>query len=248
MIADVFLKRTFGLQGIRDWLQQNKLGFVLLPWLAAAIGVLVAKRSLLTNVIYRPFNHIPFRAIDEIALSLRNPPVLYFWEKVSLFRADLLVYFLVVPLVFCLLTCRLSQRWRLAIAILGAFFVEVVVYFEALVYFVTGAFSSVTMIWLSVAWAVNSHSTAFFNLPAMAVFKIAANVCDRRVVRAACGGRFVQEHSLVEPCQSGGIRSRISGCGHRMDSPRSGVAVDADPGSNDHAPGILPEQLVLAAF
>jgi arylsulfatase A-like enzyme len=174
MIADVPLKRTFDLQRIEGWLKQTKLGLVLLPWLASAVGVLFAKRSLLTHIIYRPFNHLPFRPIDEIALSLRNPPVLHFWEKASLFRADLLVYFLLVPVIFCLLSCRLSLRWRLLIVILGAFFVEAVVYLEVVVYFGTGAFSSLTMIWLAVAWAVKSHSTAFFYLPAMTVFKIAA--------------------------------------------------------------------------
>jgi uncharacterized protein YqgC (DUF456 family) len=31
------------------WLQQNKLGIILLPWLAAVAGVLLAKRSLLNH-------------------------------------------------------------------------------------------------------------------------------------------------------------------------------------------------------
>jgi arylsulfatase A-like enzyme len=135
-----------------------------LPWLAASVGILVAKRSLL--------DHAPAPLYAEIALGLRKPPAIHFWEKIALFRSDILCYFLLVPLVFGLLTHRLPQRWRMAIVILGAFFVEAVVCAETIVFFITGTFSSLTMMWVSVSWALSSHTTAFFSLPAITLFKI----------------------------------------------------------------------------
>ncbi|HEY1904092.1 MAG TPA: sulfatase-like hydrolase/transferase [Terracidiphilus sp.] len=137
-----------------------------MPWLAASIGVLVAKRALL--------DHAPVPLYAEIALGLRNPPAIHFWEKIALFRSDILCYFFFVPLVFGLLTHRLPPRWRMAIVILGAFFVEALVCAETIVFFITGTFSSLTMMWVSVSWAISSHTTAFFSLPAITLFKVVA--------------------------------------------------------------------------
>ena len=147
-------------------LRDAQLGIVLLPWLAAAIGILIAKKSLLV--------HAPSPLLDEIALGLRNPPSIHFWERVALFRADALWYFFLGPLLFALLTLRLPIRWRMAAAIVAAFFFEAVAYAETIVFFITGTFSSVVMMWVSVAWAVRSHTTAFFSLPAITLFKIIA--------------------------------------------------------------------------
>jgi phosphoglycerol transferase MdoB-like AlkP superfamily enzyme len=160
-------KKALEMQSIAGWLKQNKLGIILLPWLAAAVSVLLMKKSLLL--------HPPSPLYVQIALGLRTPPMLHFWEKVALFRSDLLCYFFLVPLLFCLLTIRLSVRWQMLIVILSAFFVEAVVYAEAIVFLITGAFSSLTMMWVSVAWALKSHS-ALFSLPAETLYKIAAMI------------------------------------------------------------------------
>jgi phosphoglycerol transferase MdoB-like AlkP superfamily enzyme len=160
------MKMRVNLQSVVDRLKQNKLGIILLPWLAAAVGVVLAKRSLLLNGTHSPYT--------EIALSLRTPPGLYFWEKVSLFRLDLLCYFLLVPLVFCLLTSWLSLRLRVFIVILSSFLVEAFIYSEVITFYATGAFTSLTMMWMDVTWAIKSHSAAFISLSAVTAFKIAA--------------------------------------------------------------------------
>ena len=142
----------------------NKLGIILLPWLAAAAGVLLAKRSMLAHGEQTP--------LFEIALSLRTPPSLHFWEKASLFRSDIMCYFFFVPLVFGLLTSRLSARWRVFIVILGSLLVEVLVYSEVITFYATGAFTSLISMWIAVGWAIKSHTTAFVSIHAITLFKI----------------------------------------------------------------------------
>jgi len=166
MLPDLFLKRTFNSRMVHGWSKQNKLGFVLLPWLASAMCILMAKVSMLLHGAYPPY--------DEIASSLRTPPVLYFWEKAAFFRSDMLCYFFFVPLVFCLLTCRFSPRWRLVIATLGAFFALALVNAEFVVFITTGAFLSLKVMWDSVLWAIKSQSIAFIWVPALTIFKLAA--------------------------------------------------------------------------
>jgi hypothetical protein len=61
------------------------MGIVLLPWLVALVAIIMAKKSLLV--------HAPSPLLNEIELGLRNPPSIHFWERVALFRADLLWYF-----------------------------------------------------------------------------------------------------------------------------------------------------------
>jgi arylsulfatase A-like enzyme len=154
------------IKGVAVPIIDARQGIVLLPWLAASIGILIAKKGLL--------HHAPVPLFDEIALGLRNPPSVDFWERMALFRSDLLWCFFLGPLLFSLVTFRLPSRWRLFIAIAAAFFVETIVYAETIVFFVTGTFSSLTMMWASVAWAVRSHTTAFISLPAMTIVKIAS--------------------------------------------------------------------------
>jgi arylsulfatase A-like enzyme len=159
---------------ILNWLTQTvfvpvrraRMGIVLLPWLVALVAIIMAKKSLLV--------HAPSPLLNEIELGLRNPPSIHFWERVALFRADLLWYFFLGPLLFTLLTFRLPVRWRMVAAIGAAFFFETIAYAETIVFFITGTFSSVTMMWVSVAWALRSHTTAFFTLPGITVFKISA--------------------------------------------------------------------------
>jgi phosphoglycerol transferase MdoB-like AlkP superfamily enzyme len=150
------LKGTLDLQGITDWLKKNKLGIILLPWLAAAGCVLFEK------IFMMVFHH----EFLGIAMSLRTPPAIYFWERVSLYKSDILCYFVLIPLAFCALTSWLSPRWRIFISILAALFVEIVVTVEALTYVATDGFSSFMAVLYSVLWAVQNHDAEFFYYPA----------------------------------------------------------------------------------
>jgi len=148
-----FFMGTLDLQGISDWLKKNKLGIILLPWLAAAGCVLFEK------IFIMLFHN---NAFISVAYSLRTPPALYFWEYVSLYKSDVLCYFVLIPLAFCALTSWLSPRWRIQISILVALFVEIVVTVEALTYVATGGFSSFMAVLYSALWAVQNHDAELF--------------------------------------------------------------------------------------
>src|ERR1035437_6435316 len=108
------------MQRIADWLRTNKLGIFLLPLLGSAACVLGEKISAI----------IGSNAFLSIAAGLRTPPMIYFWEKVSLFRSDLLCVFILIPLAFCLLPFRISPRRRMIISIAAAFLIEAFISIE----------------------------------------------------------------------------------------------------------------------
>jgi len=145
------------MQRIADWLRLNKLGISLLPLLGSAACVLVEKLSAMLRC----------NAFSEMAACLRNPPALHFWEELSLFRADMLFGFVLIPLAFSLLTFWLSSRWRIILSILAAFLVEALVTIELYAYLATGTFSSLRVLWFDLMWLIRSRETAFDTHPAV---------------------------------------------------------------------------------
>jgi phosphoglycerol transferase MdoB-like AlkP superfamily enzyme len=142
---------------IANWLRVNKLGIILLPLLGAAAYVLAEKLSAMLRC----------NAFYEMAVGLRNPPALHFWEKVSLFRADMLFGFVLIPLVVSLLTFWLLARWRIIVSIVAAFLVEALVTIELYAYLATGTFSSLRVLWFDLMWLIRSRETAFDTHPAV---------------------------------------------------------------------------------
>ncbi len=142
---------------IAEWLRMNKLGIILLPLLGSAAYVLIEKLSAMLRC----------NAFYEMAVGLRNPPTLHFWEKISLFRSDMLCGFVLIPLAFCALTVWLSPRWRIFISIVAAFLVEALVTIELYAFLATGTFSSLRVLWFDAMWAIRSHETAFDTHPAV---------------------------------------------------------------------------------
>jgi phosphoglycerol transferase MdoB-like AlkP superfamily enzyme len=151
---------------IADWLRKNQLGIILFPLLGSAACVLVEKLAAM----------ISSHAFADIAAGLRTPPMIYFWEKVSLFRSDLLCGFVLFPLVFCALTFRISLRRRIFISIAAAFLIEAFVSVELIVFTTTNTFASLRVLWFDAMWIVRSHQTAFASHPARTILYLIAGL------------------------------------------------------------------------
>jgi len=162
------------MQKIADWLSKNRLGIILLPLLASAACVLIEKLAAM----------ISSDAFREIATGLRTPPGLYFWEKVSLFRADLLCVFALIPLAFCVLTFWISPRLRIFISIVAALLFELFVTVELIALTTINTFASLRVLWFDAMWILRSHETAFASHPGITILLIAAGLVLAGLVAA----------------------------------------------------------------
>jgi phosphoglycerol transferase MdoB-like AlkP superfamily enzyme len=143
------------LKRIGDWLDRSQTGIALLPLLGLGLSILGEKIvvSLFTAAIRFRF----------YGMSMSDPEMahkLSFWEGMSLVRADMLLSFLVIPLIFCLLTSWLGPRWRIAIAAGFAALVQVVVILEMYCYLLFQAANSLQMGWFVVRWFLKTHQLA----------------------------------------------------------------------------------------
>ena len=154
------------MQTIADWLRTNKLGIILFPLLASAACVLGEKIAAM----------ISCNAFFDIAAGLRTPPMLFFWEKVSLFRADLLCVFVLIPLAFCVLTFWISLRRRIIISIAAAFLIEAFISIELIAFTTTNTFASLRVLWFDAMWIIRSHQTAFASHPARTILYLIAGL------------------------------------------------------------------------
>jgi phosphoglycerol transferase MdoB-like AlkP superfamily enzyme len=154
------------MQTIADWLRTNKLGIILFPLLASAACVLGEKISAM----------ISSNAFFDIAAGLRTPPMLFFWEKVSLFRADLFCVFVLIPLAFCVLTFWISLRRRIIISIAAAFLIEAFISIELIAFTTTNTFASLRVLWFDAMWIIRSHQTAFASHPARTILYLIAGL------------------------------------------------------------------------
>jgi arylsulfatase A-like enzyme len=145
------------------WIDRNKMGIVLLPWLFTALSLVAAKISILYH-----------SGFAEIALSLRDNAMFRLWEKISLLRSDCLFYFLIFPIVFWILTFRLPIRLRICVSIVFASIFEVVALSEVGIYKSTGAFSSARNIAALISWTIKSRDPRFIYLPVGTACEIAA--------------------------------------------------------------------------
>jgi len=150
---------------LTDWLDRGRLGVVLLPLLGSALCVLVEK--------FATMKHL--RAFTFIAASLRTPPRLSLTEAFSLYRADLLWGFVLLPMAFCLLTLWLAPRARVVAATFVACVVQVVIILEVLSFITTGSFSSLALLWFAAKWAITNHNTSFYPHPVAAAVLVLAD-------------------------------------------------------------------------
>jgi phosphoglycerol transferase MdoB-like AlkP superfamily enzyme len=154
------------MQKIADWLRKNKLGITLFPLLGSAICVVAEKLVAMVSS----------NAFSDLAAGLRTPPMIFFWEKVSLFRADLFCVFVLIPLIFCLLTFWISPRRRIFISIAAAFLIEAFVTVELIALTTTNAFASLRVLLFDAMWIIRSHETAFASHPGRTILYLIAGL------------------------------------------------------------------------
>jgi hypothetical protein len=137
------------MQNLASWCEKNKPGIILLPWLVPAISALSLKYSILTCGGFR-----------ESGLGIRASGLLHVWEKTALFRDDVLLCGVLIPLILCGFTYLLPLRWRIALSALLALVMEVWLNLQVAVYNTTGSFTSAKSLWAAITWAISSHDTS----------------------------------------------------------------------------------------
>ncbi|HYB61266.1 MAG TPA: sulfatase-like hydrolase/transferase [Methylomirabilota bacterium] len=154
---------TGTLQRLLAWAERNRFGIILLPWLATFASILSLKYSILIS-----------GGFHQSAVGLGHPDSLTTAETIALFRSDLLLCGVFIPLALCLLLLWLPLRLRALISGMFALVAEVVINFETAVYTTTGSFSSLKMLWVVIAWTIHSHDTSIISVPANQQLVIAA--------------------------------------------------------------------------
>jgi arylsulfatase A-like enzyme len=143
------------MRNLQAWCERKQPGIVLLPWLAPAVSALSLKYIILCIGGFR-----------ESALGLRGTNFLTVAEKFLLFRSDLLLGFVLVPIVLCGLTFFLPPYVRVALSAVLSFLAQIVMTMEAAVYGATKGFATAKTLWAVVAWAVTKHErNIIFMLP-----------------------------------------------------------------------------------
>lgn len=139
--------------GFDRWLKENRLGFVLLPIVVCAVGLVVEKTALAIRLgLFSFLMATPVGAGAHLLLL----------QRVSLVRADILFGFVVVPVVFVLATYRVPFRWQMYAAWALAFLVQATVIVECASLSTTGAFSSIRLIWFGAVWAFRTRDFSYF--------------------------------------------------------------------------------------
>jgi hypothetical protein len=88
-------------------------------------------------------------------------------EKAFLFRSDLLLSFMLIPLGLCCLTYFLPKYVRLALSGIFALLAEVLLTVEAAAYSATRGFVTAKTMWVLTTWALNGHDSSIIWLPLM---------------------------------------------------------------------------------
>jgi len=148
-------KAVLILKRIGDWLDRSQTGIALLPLLGLGLSIICEKIvvSLFTAAIR-------FRFYGMSASDPEMAHKMSFWEGMSLVRADMLLSFLVIPLIFCVLTSWLAPRWRIVIAACFAALVQFVVLLEMACYILVRATDSLQMGWFVLQWFIKTHQLA----------------------------------------------------------------------------------------
>jgi arylsulfatase A-like enzyme len=148
---------------IAGWADRNKFGIVLLPWLVTFASVLSLKYSILISGGFR-----------ESSLGLGHPGSLTTAETIALFRSDLLLCSVLIPLGLCLALFWLPVRLRILISGLFALAAEAVLNFETAIYTATGSFSSVKLLWVAIIWTIRSRDASVISVPVNEELEMAA--------------------------------------------------------------------------
>ena len=135
-----------GVRKFKWWCEQKKPGLTLLPWLVPAVSALSLKYIILCIHGFR-----------ESALGLRSTGFLTVAEKVLLFRSDVLLGFVLMPVVLFCLTYFLPIYARLAVSAMVSLLAQILLAMEAGVYGATNGFATVKTLWTVTMWGLTKH-------------------------------------------------------------------------------------------
>lgn len=168
-----------------------RFGTVLLPWLAAALGILAVK-----------FWRLHCGGFHETAVFLGRPEKLGISDSFALFRGDLLVLFFLVPALILLITIPISRKRAINASALIAGLLTLLTVFEMGVWDVTGSFTSLRLTYSLVSWELASHDRSFLTIlphvwigaAALLLFVVMFTVLARLLVRR---GALRFEHAML---------------------------------------------------
>ncbi len=131
------------------------------PWASAVRPVLVwyllALLSLYLKNATTDF-YVAARYLGRIEehnpLAHTNASGLTLWEKLSFFRSDILVAFLLIPLCLTLLNRCLPRRWRAPFTVLLSAGVTVALFLQFRAFTQLGRFISIPMFWAGISWSL----------------------------------------------------------------------------------------------
>jgi len=98
------------------------------------------------------------------------------WEKLSFFRADVLVGLLLVPLALMVLTRYLPRRWRTLFVAVLSVSISIALYIQLRSFEVVGQFLSSDMLWAAISWGLHDPSviSGYLNFQGFLVLLAAA--------------------------------------------------------------------------
>jgi len=147
------------------WSERQNPGVVLLPWLVPAILGVCLKIKWLGCDAFR-----------ESAFGVRHSGTLTGWEKASLFRSDLGIGLVLVPLALVVGGSILPRIWRAMVSTGLALASLVVMSMEEIVRCATGNFASARMLAIAANWALRSHDNSLIYISTVDRVELAASV------------------------------------------------------------------------
>jgi phosphoglycerol transferase MdoB-like AlkP superfamily enzyme len=133
------------------WLRRRRAGLVLLPWIAVGVNAVVAR-----------FDQIVNAAVTD---TMAGAPDLAHRHLVYQFRSDLLLGFVLIPLLLLVLLRAARWRWVLVASALSAMLWQVVMSAEMATYAMASSYATLRTMVMAFIWAVEHPKHQFLTLP-----------------------------------------------------------------------------------
>lgn len=137
-------------RGLKAWLLRRRAGLVLLPWLAVAAIALQAK-----------YNQIVMQSVSD---TLMGAPPFSIWNHIYEFRFDLIIGFILVPLIVVQFLRWLNWRWVLLGTSLGAMTWQILMSAEMATFAMANNYATFRTMVMAFIWAVKHPKNQFLTL------------------------------------------------------------------------------------
>lgn len=139
------------LRGFWVWARRRRAGLVLLPWLVVSANAVAAK-----------YNQIVMAAVSD---SLVGAPAFSCWQHIHEFKYDLLLGFVVMPLLLLSLVRLGRWRWVLGLTAAWALLWQVIMSAEMATYAMANNYATFRTMVMAFVWAVQHPKNQFLTLP-----------------------------------------------------------------------------------